>query len=285
MDNIELFDDFINDNLSEKERHEFKNRLQSDKDFASEFKMYCLSIIGISKEVEQDNRDFGEAMKRISKEDLLDIIGAKKKKFEEISSFKVSEHFMDQVLIHDDMAFNEESAEFNSSSSSPIFHPPYNSENTPKSSKLEKPTNNFKKWLFWQSIGVAALLGLGIIYIIIAKKEANTVRQNALDKVDNTIYAFSDYSQGISRGSGIDIYQLSDEELRTQLPALESNFREQADDIDVAEFGSELVMTYIRLHERDKAKQLLTELITRFRNNSDFEDDIINWQTILSLLQ
>lgn len=246
MDNIDRFDDFINGKLSDEERREFEDKLKTDKEFASDFKLYCLTVIGISREAEQDNRDFGEAMKRISKEELSAIIGARKESTKGQSTI-----------------------------------PP-----------IPTQPARFRKWLLWQSIGVAALLGIAVIYIVIAKNEANTVKQSALamnqeamDRVDNAIYIFSDYSQGVSRSGGVNIFQLSDDELKAQLPALESDFLEQTDDRVIADDGSELVMAYIRLHERDKAKKLLTDLIARFQNNSDFEYVVTNWQTILKLLE
>ena len=58
MENIELFDRYINDDLSEKERHEFDTRLKDDKSFAADFKVYSATVIGICKEAEQDNKDF-----------------------------------------------------------------------------------------------------------------------------------------------------------------------------------------------------------------------------------
>lgn len=260
MEVIDLFDKYISGELPPSEKEVFEARLKSDKDFQSEFRLYVASIIGICREAEQDNKDFEEAMRRISKEELLSII---KHPTEDFDAFR------NRVI---------------PAASSTAYSKAYQT-------KADNPSR-FRKWLTWQSIGIAALLGIGVIYVIIARNEANTARQNAfavkqgaLDKVDNAIYAFSGYSQGIARSGGIDISTLSDEDLKVNLPSLEANFREQTDDTDIAEYGSELAMAYIRLHERDKAKELLTELVTRFKNNSDFEEDVINWKTILSLLQ
>lgn len=238
MENIEFFDKYISGELSQKEKGEFDERLRTDKDFATEFRIYATAVIGICREAEQDNKDFGEAMKRITKEELLSIIGE-----------------------------------------------PTKPDKTPR----------LKKWLLWQGIGIAALLGLGVIYLVIAvhqeplkepiRENALAMSQEAQNRVDDAIYALSDYSQGVARSGGIDISSLSDDELRIQLPEIEANFREQTDDLDIAEYGSELVMAFIRLHERDKAKKLLEELISRFQNNGDYAGDVTNWQTILSLLK
>lgn len=79
MERINLFDRYINGELSEEENRTFKERLESDDDFVLDFRIYSLSIVGICKEAEQDNADFGSALKRITKEQLFDIIGRKEK--------------------------------------------------------------------------------------------------------------------------------------------------------------------------------------------------------------
>lgn len=78
MENIELFDRYIDGKLSAKERSEFDARLISDGAFAAEFKLYTATVIGICKEAEQDNLDFGIALKHLTKEQLRDIIGERK---------------------------------------------------------------------------------------------------------------------------------------------------------------------------------------------------------------
>lgn len=79
MERIDFFDRYIKGELSEEENCKFKERLESDEDFASDFRIYSLSVIGICKEAEQDNADFGNAMKHLTKEQLFDIIGRKDK--------------------------------------------------------------------------------------------------------------------------------------------------------------------------------------------------------------
>lgn len=73
--NIELFDRFVSGNLSPEELKEFEVRLQTDSDFATDFRIFAFVFQGICQEAEQDNLDFGQAMKSISKEELLKIIG------------------------------------------------------------------------------------------------------------------------------------------------------------------------------------------------------------------
>lgn len=75
MDRIELFDNYILDNLTPEEKVAFDARLKSDKAFAYDFKVYLFAIKGIRQEAEQDNVEFASALKHFSKDQLLDIIG------------------------------------------------------------------------------------------------------------------------------------------------------------------------------------------------------------------
>lgn len=75
MERIDLYDRYINNQLSDKERADFDARLESDEDFASDFKVYLFTVDGICREAHQDNLDFGLAMKGLSKDQLKEIIG------------------------------------------------------------------------------------------------------------------------------------------------------------------------------------------------------------------
>lgn len=73
--NIELFERYIDGRMTAEEKQEFDSRIRSDKGFAMDFRIYLFTVQGICREAEQDNIDFGQAMKNIGKEDLLRIIG------------------------------------------------------------------------------------------------------------------------------------------------------------------------------------------------------------------
>ena len=75
MERIELFDKYIAGTLSEAEVAEFKQRLDSDETFATDFKVYLISVRGICQEAEQENIEFGHAMKSLTKAQLQSIIG------------------------------------------------------------------------------------------------------------------------------------------------------------------------------------------------------------------
>ena len=70
-----MFDNYINNQLSDAQRSEFDAKLKSDEEFASNFKVYLFTVEGVCREAHQDNLDFGLAIKSLSKEKLKEIIG------------------------------------------------------------------------------------------------------------------------------------------------------------------------------------------------------------------
>ncbi|MCM1139156.1 MAG: hypothetical protein NC453_11360 [Muribaculum sp.] len=77
MERIDLFDKYIFGHLSKEEKESLELRLASDTEFASEYNTYLLCVNGIRNEVEQDNIEFYQAMKGLSREELSDVIGKK----------------------------------------------------------------------------------------------------------------------------------------------------------------------------------------------------------------
>lgn len=73
--NIDVFDRYIDGKLIAEEKLSFEQRLSADNNFALDFRIYLFTLKGIYQEVDQDNIEFGVAMKTISKEELLRIIG------------------------------------------------------------------------------------------------------------------------------------------------------------------------------------------------------------------
>ena len=78
MENIEIFEQYLSGTLSPEETKNFESKLKTDKDFASDFKIYLFTVKGIVQETEQENADFANAMKHLSKDDLLRVIGRRK---------------------------------------------------------------------------------------------------------------------------------------------------------------------------------------------------------------
>lgn len=77
MERIDLFDKYIFGQLSKEEKESFEQRLITDAAFASEYNAYLLCVKGIRSEVEQDNIEFCQAMKGLSREELSEVIGKK----------------------------------------------------------------------------------------------------------------------------------------------------------------------------------------------------------------
>lgn len=77
MDRIDLFDRYIFGQLSKEEKESLEHQMSADSNLASEFNAYLLCVKGVRKEAEQDNIDFYQAMKHISRKELSEIIGKK----------------------------------------------------------------------------------------------------------------------------------------------------------------------------------------------------------------
>lgn len=77
MERVELFDKYITNQLSEKDRIDFENQLKADKSFASDFKIYLFAVKGVQKENEEKDMELGIALKKITKAQLQDIVGRK----------------------------------------------------------------------------------------------------------------------------------------------------------------------------------------------------------------
>lgn len=245
MDNIDLFDKYIKGKLSEKERYEFDTRLKDDKSFAVDFKVYSATVKGICKEAEQDNKDFEVAMKNISKKQLCEIIGK-----------------------------NEE----NIAVSSQANHPQEIRIAASKVVKTTKP-NFFRTWM-WQAACWTFIIGGSAIWIVRSE-------QNARYSVDNAIYASAYFYEGQSRGTiNIpDLNSLNDKELKDKLPTFVAQFNECEDSDDIYEVGYPLAMAYMRLHERDKAKEILNEMINRLSEDDDYTEEISKLKSILDILK
>lgn len=232
MERIELFDNYINNQLSDVQRSEFDARLESDEEFASDFKVYLLTVNGICREARQDNLDFGKAMKSLSKEQLQQIVGQRNNLQSNLSQKE-------------------------------------------KSVKVLR----FKPWI-WQVASIAAI-------IVIAFTAVFNIDKNARYSVDNAIYACVEINSDLTRdGSEIlDIRSMSDDELKENLHKLVSNYNSAETSDEVTDNGFALAMAYLRLHDREKAKEVLCQLVSKFKDNPEFAGYVSQWQSILNILK
>lgn len=237
MERIELFDNYINNQLSDAQRSEFDAKLKADEEFASDFKTYLFTVDGICREAHQDNLDFGLAMKSLSKEKLKEIIGKQ------------------YVAL------------------------PAASYDYSETEEVKPRVVRLRPWM-WQAASIVAV-------IVIAFTVVYKVEQNSRNNVYDAIYACADVNYDLARSGGkkIDITTLSDDELKAKLTELVSIYNSSHSDDDVADNGTALAMSYIRLHDADKAKEVLNGLISRFKNNEEYADYVKKWETILNLLK
>lgn len=232
MERIELFDKYINNQLSDAQRSEFDARLEYDKEFASDFKVYLLTVNGICREAHQDNLDFGTAMKSLSKEKLKEIVGLRNLELSEASS-------------------------------------------SGKSVKILR----FKPWM-WQVASIAAV-------VVIAFTVVFNIAKNARYSVDNAIYACAEISSDLTRDGSetLDIKSMTDKELKDKLPILVANYNSAQSYDDIADNGFALAMAYLRLHDRENAKEILQKLVSQFEDNSEYSGYVSKWQSILNVLK
>ena len=227
MENQELFDKYIHGELSHGEKVNFESKLKADKEFAKEFKTFLLVVQGIQKEEQQDCADFGAAMKKLSKEELQEIIGAKA---------------------------------------------------NPRQKKVLK----FSPWL-WSSMSAAAVVAIVITISFNLINQSRLDVNNAQYMAYNIIAEHNFIDGGYRGGSNMvieDFSTISDEELNKKLPLYENAYQQAQDDFDIQEAGLNLAMIYLKLNNKDKTLEILTELNTEYKD-SDPEfaqqcQDIIN---------
>lgn len=237
MERIDLYDKYINDQLSKNERADFDARLESDYNFASDFKVYLFTVDGICREAHQDNLDFGLAMKGLSKDQLKEIIG--KQDVGSTAATSIAE-----------------------------------------SSGIEKPkVLRFKSWM-WQAASIAAV-------VVIAFTVVLNIEKTARYSVDNAIYACAEINPDLVRGGGepLDVKSMNDDELKAKLPELIALYQSASNTDVIADNGYALAMAYLRLHDRDNAKVILEQLVSRFDGNADYAESVSRWKSILNLLK
>ena len=146
--------------------------------------------------------------------------------------------------------------------------------------KTIKP-NFFRTWM-WQAACWIFIIGGSAIWIVRSQ-------QNAISPVDvyDAIYAGAYFYDGPSRGTinMPDLDSLSDKELKDKLPTFVAQFNECDEPEDIYEVGYPLAMAYIRLHERDKAKEILNLMIDILSEDKDYTEEVSKLKSILNVLK
>ena len=207
MENQELFDKYINGELSPAEKANFESKLKADKEFANEFKTFLLVVQSIQKEEQQDCADFGAAMKKLSKEQLQEIVGAK---------------------------------------------------TIPKQKKVLK----FSPWI-WSSMSAAAVIAIVVMISFNMINQSQMDLNNAQYMAYNIIAEHNFDDGGFRGGANLaieDFAAISSEELKEKLHLYETAYQQDQDELT----GLNLAMIYLKLHNKDKALEILQELNAKY---------------------
>lgn len=234
----------------------------------------------IISEAEQDNMDLGHALKHITPDQLESILG-------ENTTIPTS---VVDILIED--AILKEAEQDNAE----IGHALKNISTAQLESIIgsKKPrVIPFKKVMreriMWAASIAAIFIGgipVGSHVAMVARNEGVTIGKC------ETLYACNiseipDMSLG-SKGAEIsvpDITKLSDEQLKSELPSIIKSFNESEELQEVEIYGRILTMSYLRLHDANKAKDVLVETKTRLSSESEYHEDTLEWcNSILSQL-
>jgi hypothetical protein len=268
MDNQELFDRYIKGELTETERTDFDNRVKSDKSFAKEFRLHLLVVGGICREAEQDNLDFGVAMKKLTKEQLKDIVGPRRRTLTFSDEFEASASVASAC--EDEYVAAAAPAEVSA-----------DAEGAVDIVSEEKKPKIISFWpRVWQVSTVAAVVIVAFVSVFQIDK------RNRYD-VDNAIYESTVFDITPSRSGAvtIDIHELSDKELKSALPKLAEAYHSASDDEEVANNGYTLALAYLRLHNREEARKVLNQLVERFEENELFQDRVDRYKYALRLIK
>lgn len=247
--NIELFDSYIDETLTPSEKSAFEQRLKEDKAFASDFRLYLFVLEGIYKENEQDNMEFGAALKNISREKLKRVLLPTK--FHGIRLERACRMVTDEENLCLGASCDEDLTD------------EYDDEEVPESYKegirvayspQKKGKKRFRNLLWTGSIAAMFIIGLFTVF---------TVHRTQMDRMDDTIVAYNEIPTS-DRGSA--------ENRSADIASLEHAYNNAApDDMQQGEeAGMRLALAYLKAHDRKKAKVLLEELSERYAEDEEF---------------
>ena len=149
--------------------------------------------------------------------------------------------------------------------------------------KRQMPKTVVKKkiirpWM-WQASSFAAIIIIAVISVL-------KVQRDARYAVDDALIASANLNVMASRSgeAPIDIRDLSDSQLKEKLPDIIETYKNSTELEDIADNGFILAMTYIRLHDREKAATTLKEMISKLEPYG-FANDIAQWKSILNIIE
>ena len=227
----------------------------------------------IINEAEQDNVDFGHALKNI-KPDQLDSIFGKKR--------EISSSMIDALA---DCAIKKKAEEKDAAigyALKNISSEQLNSIIGSNNSKVIPLKRVIRERFVWGASIAAIFIGVipaGNHIAMIAKNEG--VQSGKCDM----LYAYNiseipDLSVG-AKGEDIsnfpNITVLSNDQLESEIPKLESLFNEAESSQQVVLYGKTLTMAYLKLKDSDKAIEVLNQMKGRLQEDPEDHEDTITW--------
>jgi len=138
--------------------------------------------------------------------------------------------------------------------------------------------------ILW-SLSMAAMLAIAIMVPM-------HIERQSMNEIDGLIYSYNSdilaMSSSENRGSeaDINISEMSDSQLKEALSTLERQYIECDNNQDIAITGQILSLAYIRLHDRDAAKDTLHSMIERLSSEKEDYQEVIDWcHSILNQLK
>lgn len=132
---------------------------------------------------------------------------------------------------------------------------------------------NFQKYLW--PLSAAAV----VIFAFIFNHNQNIKSQHA---IDNILYSYNEPMLSNRGGEAIDITKCNKEELEDMLPTLWNIYADSETTQDALVNGKGLAMVYIKLHNREKAREILQELVDKHKANEDYAESIAECIRILN---
>ncbi len=103
--------------------------------------------------------------------------------------------------------------------------------------------------------------------VIVAFTLTFNIQRSARNSVDDVM--FDCYYTPVSRGGEdiMDLSKASAAEIKKQLPILVAAYKNAADEQELSSYGINLAMVYLKIHDRDNARQILLDVKAKCTDN------------------
>lgn len=132
---------------------------------------------------------------------------------------------------------------------------------------------NYQKYLW--PLSAAAV----VIFALIFNHNQSIESQHA---IDNILYSYNEPMFSNRGGEAIEISEYNDDKLKEILPILCDIYKSSATVQDALVNGKGLAMVYIKLHDREKAREILQELVSKYSTEEDYAESIAECRKILN---